>query len=79
MKEKKWYQFWLQKRCDNCGKFNPPILGGNPRLCKACAGPKESGRYMYQMENEALATNGKINYWRIQFPFAISWRGWWTF
>lgn len=62
------------RRCDNCGKFNPPILGGNPRLCAACATPDG----FYSMPGEKLRALGKINYWKLQFPFRIQWRGWWT-
>jgi len=55
------------KRCDNCGRLNPPIYKGNPRLCGVCISP--DGFYD--------GANGKIGRWRIQFPFAITWRGWW--
>lgn len=64
-------------RCDNCGTFNPRTLGGNPRLCgePGCATPDG----FYSMHGEPLRANGKINLWRLQFPFRIEWRGWWTF
>lgn len=62
------------KRCDNCGKLNPPILDNNPRLCAACATPKG----FYFCENVGLGANGKINYWSLQLPFLITWRGFWT-
>lgn len=62
------------KRCDNCGRVNPPILDGNPRLCAACATP---GGF-YKTETGTLGANGKINWWRLQWPFRIVWRGWWT-
>jgi hypothetical protein len=61
------------KRCDNCGKFNPPTLCGNKRLCGACAHP---GGF-YRRDGDTLGTDGKINYWRLQLPFRITWRGWW--
>jgi hypothetical protein len=65
------------KRCDNCGKFNPPIFENNPRLCAACAVP--NGFYALQREKNRIGANGKISYWHLQFPIRISWRGWWDF
>lgn len=73
MKTKKWWQIWTVKRCDECGRFNPPELGGNPRLCKACAVPDG----MYAMPGETLRAIGKINYWKLQIPIQIRWKGWW--
>jgi hypothetical protein len=61
------------KRCDNCGKFNPPALDANGRLCAACAHPKG----FYSVPGQALKASGKINYWRLQAPFTIEWRGLW--
>ncbi len=61
------------KRCDNCGKFNPPIFEKNPRLCAACATPNG----FYRKKGDTLGANGKINYWTLRFPFTINWRGWW--
>ena len=76
MKKKKWYQFWIIKRCDNCGMFSPPIFDNNPRLCVNCA----STRGLYGAVNDPtikLKTSGKINNWKLQFPIKMSWCGWW--
>jgi hypothetical protein len=66
------------KRCDHCGRFNPPIFDNNPRLCASCAEPggcyRKSGSGKIS-EPLAMGANGKINYWQLQWPF--SWRGLW--
>lgn len=61
------------RRCDNCGKINPPIHDDNPRLCGACV--TENG--FYRRPGQTLGANGKINWWSLRFPIQISWRGWW--
>lgn len=66
------------KRCDNCGKTNPPIFDNNPRLCASCATPGGYYRSIDCTEPGTMGANGKINWRRLQFPFRISWRGWWT-
>lgn len=63
------------KRCDNCGRFNPPIFDNNPRLCAVCATP--DGFYDAVNSYIPMKANGKINYWKLQFPFTFNWRGWW--
>lgn len=63
------------KRCDNCGKINPPPFNENNRLCGACA---EIGGFYQTDRNSRIGANGKINYWNLQFPFKIIWKGWWT-
>lgn len=62
------------KKCDNCGKINPKLYENNPRLCGECV--TENG--FYKLNNSNLGANGKINLYKIQFPFRIYWRGWWT-
>jgi len=60
-------------QCDNCGKFDPPILYGNPRLCANCASPNG----FYKSKGWELGANGKINWWTLRFPIKIEWRGFW--
>lgn len=62
------------RRCDECGRINPPAFYGNRRLCGACA----SADGFYKISGRELGANGKINYWRLQLPFGIVWRGWWS-
>ena len=67
---------WIYvKRCDNCGKINPPIFDGNPRLCASCAEPNG----FYRRKGESLGANGKLHKCPLRFPFSISWRGWFPF
>ena len=63
------------KKCDNCGKINPPILHENPRLCAACAEPNG----FYRRVGDSLGANGKIQKCYLGFPFRILWRGWFPF
>lgn len=67
-------------RCDNCGKINPPHFDDNPCLCGACACP--GGFYtsaiVPDVPGPIMGTNGKVCRYRLQFPFRLVWRGWWT-
>lgn len=72
----RWLGFRV-RRCDNCGKLNPPIFDNNPRLCGACATPGGFYRAGHTVGGVHYGANGKVNYWKLQIPFRISWRGWW--
>jgi hypothetical protein len=64
---------WIYvRRCDNCGKINPPIFNGNKRLCAACAEPNG----LYRNSDNSLGANGKIYRAYLRFPF--KWRGWFS-
>jgi len=70
----KWFRI---KRCDNCGRFNPPLFDNNPRLCGACVEPRGFYKKVGEKDFDAIGANGKINYWTLQFPISIQWKGWW--
>ena len=69
------------KRCDNCGKLNPPVFDNNPVLCKACATPngsqKRNGFYQGIGVDKGMGTDGKIGFYTLQLPFAFYKRSWW--
>ena len=62
------------KRCDNCGKFWPKHLGDNKRLCGEPECIDEKG--FYKEPDSPIGTWGKIGWWKLIFPFNITWRGW---
>lgn len=71
---------WLRRlvrfrRCDDCGKINPPTAGKSGRLCLACAKPEG----FYKIEGTDLRASGKVNRVRIRFPITIRWRGFFSF
>lgn len=65
------------KRCDNCGAFNPALFDNNPRLCGECAEPRGFYKKLGEKDINAIGANGKINWWSLQLPIKIYFRGWW--
>ncbi len=64
------------RRCDACGKIDPPRYNGNDRLCGSEKCLTLGG--FYRASGEDVGTNGKVGWWRLRFPIRIQWRGWWT-
>ena len=62
------------RKCDSCGKINPKRFEGNDRLCGEEACVSEEG--FYRKALGVLGTNGKVGWYRLQWPLRIRWRGW---
>jgi len=75
--KKKWKDRIFKARiCDNCGRINPKRLYGNDRLCGEEPCVHTDG--FYKKPGTALGTDGKVGFYRIQWPVSIRWKGWWT-
>lgn len=61
------------RKCDNCGTVNPKRLHNEDRLCGDCA---VHGGFYTKVGWGGVGANGKVGWYKLQFPFSFHWRGW---